>query len=237
MDLLAFGDTGWGDELGRAMLMTLAVALTAMALGLVIGALGATAKLAGAWPVRLAARLYTTIFRGIPELLIIYLFFFGSSGGAKWVLELFFDSVGYVEVDAFIIGALAVGLISGSYSTEIFRGAAIAVPRGQVEAGMAAGMSRGLILRRILAPQALRFALPGLGNVWQLTLKDTSLIMVTGLVELMRQSYVAAGSSREPFLFYIAAAAIYLGLTSVSGAGFRRAERWAGRGTQQGAGQ
>lgn len=180
MELLAFGDTGWGDEMGRAMLMTLAVALTSMALGLGLGALEATAKLAGSGPARLAATLYTT---------------------------------------------------------EIFRGAAIAVPRGQIGAGQASGMSRWLIFRRILAPQALRFALPGLGNVWQLTLKDTSLIMVTGLVELMRQSYVAAGSSREPFLFYLAAAAIYLGLTSVSAAGFRRAEVWANRGTGPGTGR
>jgi octopine/nopaline transport system permease protein len=94
-------------------------------------------------------------------------------------------------------------------------------------------MSRWLLRRRIMLPQVARFALPGLGNVWQFTLKDSALISVTGLVEIMRQAHIAAGSTREPFLFFTVAALLYLLLTSFSNAGFRRAEAWAGRGLRR----
>ena len=109
----------------------------------------------------------------------------------------------------------------------------LAVPKGQIEAAQAIGMPRALLFRRIMLPQVARFALPGLGNVWQLTLKDTSLISVTGLVEIMRQAHVAAGSTRQPFTFYLVAAGLYLLLTTFSNYGFRRAEAWAGRGVRR----
>jgi octopine/nopaline transport system permease protein len=231
MELLSFGDAGWGDEMLRATLMTLAVSVASVALGLVFGTLGAAAKLSVMPPLRWLAEGYTTIARGVPELLIIYLLFFGGSGAVMFVARLFgYD--GYIELNAFTIGTLAIGAISGAYSTEVIRGAVLAVPAGQIEAAKAIGMARGLMFRRILFPQVARYALPGLGNVWQFTLKDTALISVTGLVEIMRQAWIAAGSTRQPFTFYVVAAALYLVLTTFSNYGFQRAEDWANRGVR-----
>jgi octopine/nopaline transport system permease protein len=232
LDLLIWGDAGWGDEMARAAVMTLLVSLCALLLGIVIGSFGAAAKLSGIAPLRWIAEVYTTLVRGIPELLVIYLLFFGGSG-ALMVVAGMFGYDGYIEINAFTTGAVAIGLISGAYSTEVIRGAIQAVPKGQIEAAEALGMSRWLLRRRIMLPQVARFALPGLGNVWQFTLKDSALISVTGLVEIMRQAHIAAGSTREPFLFFTVAALLYLLLTSFSNAGFRRAEAWAGRGLRR----
>jgi octopine/nopaline transport system permease protein len=232
MELLSFGDAGWGDEMLRAALMTLAVSISSMLLGLLFGTLGAAAKLSAIPPLRWLAEGYTTIARGVPELLIIYLLFFGGNGAVMFVAGLF-GYHGYIELNAFTIGTFAIGAISGAYSTEVIRGAVLAVPAGQIEAAKAIGMARGLMFRRIMFPQVARYALPGLGNVWQFTLKDTALISVTGLVELMRQAHVAAGSTRQPFTFYLVAAALYLVLTTFSNYGFQRAEGWANRGVRR----
>jgi len=139
----------------------------------------------------------------------------------------------YIELPVFLIAAIAVGIISGAYSTEVLRGAFLAVPKGQIEASKSVGMNKFLIFRRILVPQVMRYALPGLGNVWQLTLKDTALIMVTGVVEIMRQAHVAAGSTYSPFTFYITAALLYLVLTSVSSRVLNSAESWANKGVRR----
>jgi octopine/nopaline transport system permease protein len=232
VELLSFGDHGWGDEMLRGALMTLAVSLSSMALGLIFGALGAAAKLSAIPPARWLAEGYTTVVRGIPELLVIYLLFFGGSGAVMLVARVF-GYGGYLELNAFTIGTFAVGIVSGAYSTEVIRGAVLAVPKGEIEAARAIGMHRWLLFRRIMLPQVARFALPGLGNVWQLTLKDTALISVTGLVEIMRQSHIAAGSTRQPFTFYLVAACLYLLLTTFSNYGFQRAEAWASRGVRR----
>jgi octopine/nopaline transport system permease protein len=232
LELLSLGDQGWGDEMLRGALMTLAVSLSSMALGLAFGTLGAAAKLSAVAPARWLAEGYTTVVRGVPELLVIYLLFFGGNGAVMFVAGIF-GYGGYIELNAFTIGTFAVGVVSGAYSTEVIRGAVLAVPRGQIEAAQAIGMGRLLLFRRIMLPQVARFALPGLGNVWQLTLKDTSLISVTGLVEIMRQAHIAAGSSRQPFTFYLVAAGLYLLLTTFSNYGFRRAEGWASRDVRQ----
>jgi octopine/nopaline transport system permease protein len=232
MELLSFGDAGWGDEMLRAAAMTLAVSIASMAVGLVFGTLGAAAKLSVIPPLRWLVEGYTTVARGVPELLIIYLLFFGGSGAVMFVARLFgYD--GYIELNAFTIGTVAIGAISGAYSTEVIRGAVLAVPAGQIEAAQAIGMPRALMFRRILFPQVARYALPGLGNVWQITLKDTALISVTALVEIMRQAHIAAGSTRQPFTFYLVAAVLYLGLTTFSNYGFQRAEGWASRGVRR----
>jgi octopine/nopaline transport system permease protein len=232
MELLSFGDAGWGDEMLRAALMTLAVSIASMAVGLVFGTLGAAAKLSVIPPLRWLAEGYTTIARGVPELLIIYLLFFGGSNAVMFVARLFgYD--GYIELNPFTIGTVAIGAISGAYSTEVIRGAVLAVPPGQIEAAKAIGMPRALMFRRILFPQVARYALPGLGNVWQITLKDTALISVTALVEIMRQAWIAAGSTRQPFTFYLVAAVLYLVLTTFSNYGFQRAEGWASRGVRR----
>lgn len=232
MELLSFGDRGWGDELALAAGMTLAVASCAFLLGLVFGSLGALAKQSGLRPLEIAADAYTTVMRGIPELLVIYLLFFGGSGALMFVARIF-GHTGYIEVNAFATGCVAIAVVNGAYSTEAIRGAVLAVPRGQIEAARAYGMTPWTLFRRVMAPQVLRYALPSLGNVWQLCLKETALISVTGLVEIMRQSTIGAGSTKQPFTFYACAAALYLALTTLSGMGFQRAERWAERGVRR----
>ncbi len=232
MELLSFGDKGWGDEMALATLMTLAVSVTAFCVGIVLGAFGAAAKLSRFRIVRLIADAYTTFFRGIPELLIIYLIFFGGSGFVMYLAKIF-GYHGYIEINAFVAGVAAIGLINGAFQTEVYRGAVMAVPAGQLEAARSMGMSNALMIRRILIPQVLRLALPGLGNVWLSALKETALISVTGLVEIMRQAHIASGSSQRPFLFFTVAACLFLFLTTFSGFGFRRAEGWASRGIRK----
>jgi len=215
MELLAFGDTGWGDELFRATIMTIAVAITAMLIGFSFAAIFTPLKLSKFKFLNLIANIYTTVIRGVPELLVIYLFFFGGSGAIMFVASMFGYNE-YIEINAFITGSFAIGIISGAYSTEVFRGAIQSIDKGQFEAAKVLGFSRFKQFYKIILPQMLRLAIPNLSNVWQITLKDTSLISVTGLVEIMRQSYVAAGSTRDPLFFYSFAAVLYLSLTFLS---------------------
>ena len=215
MELLAFGDTGWGDELFYATLMTIAVAITAMLIGFFFALIFTPLKLSKNKFLNLIANTYTTIIRGVPELLVIYLFFFGGSAAVMFVASIFGYGE-YIEINAFITGAFSIGIISGAYSTEVFRGAIQSIDKGQFEAANVLGLSKFDKFFKIVLPQTLRLALPNLSNVWQITLKDTSLIMVTGLVEIMRQSYVAAGSTRDPLFFYSCAAVLYLFLTFLS---------------------
>ena len=215
MELLAFGDTGWGDELFRATLMTIAVSITAMLIGFSFAAIFTPLKLSKFKSLNLIANIYTTVIRGVPELLVIYLFFFGGSGAIMFVASMFGYNE-YIEINAFVTGSFAIGIISGAYSTEVFRGAIQSIDKGQFEAANVLGLSKFGKFFKIILPQTLRLALPNLSNVWQITLKDTSLISVTGLVEIMRQSYVAAGSTRDPLFFYSFAAVLYLLLTFLS---------------------
>ncbi len=215
MELLAFGDTGWGDELFRATLMTIAVSITAMIIGFSFAAIFTPLKLSKYKSLNLIANIYTTVIRGVPELLVIYLFFFGGSGAIMFVASMFGYNE-YIEINAFITGSFAIGIISGAYSTEVFRGAIQSIDKGQFEAAKVLGFSKFKRFYKIILPQMLRLAIPNLSNVWQITLKDTSLISVTGLVEIMRQSYIAAGSTRDPLFFYSFAAVLYLLLTFIS---------------------
>ena len=215
MELLAFGDTGWGDELFYATLMTIAVAITAMLIGFFFALIFTPLKLSKNKFFNLIANTYTTIIRGVPELLVIYLFFFGGSAAVMFVASIFGYGE-YIEINAFITGAFSIGIISGAYSTEVFRGAIQSIDKGQFEAANVLGLGKFGKFFKVILPQTLRLALPNLSNVWQITLKDTSLISVTGLVEIMRQSYVAAGSTRDPLFFYSFAAVLYLLLTFLS---------------------
>jgi len=215
MELLAFGDTGWGDELFYATLMTIAVAITAMLIGFLFALIFTPLKLSRNRFLNLIANSYTTVIRGVPELLVIYLFFFGGSAAVMFVASIFGYGE-YIEINAFITGAFSIGIISGAYSTEVFRGAIQSIDKGQFEAANVLGLGKFGKFFKVILPQTLRLALPNLSNVWQITLKDTSLISVTGLVEIMRQSYVAAGSTRDPLFFYSFAAVLYLLLTFLS---------------------
>ena len=215
MELLAFGDTGWGDELFYATLMTIAVSITAMFIGFLFALIFTPLKLSKHKFLNFFANSYTTIIRGVPELLVIYLLFFGGTGAVMYVASIFGYNE-YIEINAFITGAFAIGIISGAYSTEVFRGAIQSIDKGQFEAAKVLGLSKFAQFFKIILPQTLRLAIPNLSNVWQITLKDTSLISVTGLVEIMRQSYIAAGSTRDPLFFYSFAAVLYLLLTFLS---------------------
>ena len=215
MDLLVFGKTGWGDELFIATLMTIAVSITAMLIGFLFALIFTPLKLSKNKFLNLIGNFYTTVIRGVPELLVIYLFFFGGSGAIMFVASMFGYNE-YIEINAFLTGSFAIGIISGAYSTEVFRGALQSIDKGQFEASKVLGFRKHIHFFKIIMPQMLRLAIPNLSNVWQITLKDTSLISVTGLVEIMRQSYIAAGSTRDPLLFYSFAAVLYLILTFLS---------------------
>jgi len=215
MDLLAFGKTGWGDELFIATLMTIAVSVTAMLIGFLFALIFTPLKLSKNKFLNLIGNFYTTVIRGVPELLVIYLFFFGGSGAIMFVASMFGYNE-YIEINAFLTGSFAIGIISGAYSTEVFRGALQSIDRGQYEASKVLGIKKNIQFLKVIMPQMLRLAIPNLSNVWQITLKDTSLISVTGLVEIMRQSYIAAGSTRDPLFFYSFAAVLYLLLTFLS---------------------
>lgn len=232
LSLLSWGDAGWGDELTRAACVSLSIALCSFILGIFFGSLFSAAKLSRFRILRLAGDVYTTVVRGVPELLIIFLVFFGGGSLLRYLANALFGFNGYIEPPVFLISVLCISVSAGAYATEVIRAAVKAVPKGQLEAAVAIGMSPWRCLFRILIPQAARFALPGLGNVWQFTLKDTSLVSVVGLVEIMRTAAMAAGSTKEPFTFYIAAFAIFLLLSSVSGMGFKKAEKLANRGVR-----
>ena len=195
--------------------MTLAVSITAMLIGFLFALIFTPLKLSKHKSLNLIGNFYTTVIRGVPELLVIYLFFFGGSGAIMFVASIFGYN-DYIEINAFMTGAFAIGIISGAYSTEVFRGAILSIDKGQFEASKVLGIKKHIQFYKVVLPQMLRLAIPNLSNVWQITLKDTSLISVTGLVEIMRQSYIAAGSTRDPLFFYSFAAVLYLLLTYFS---------------------
>jgi len=230
--LMGFGEEGWAAALLRAALMTLALAGTGYLIGGVLGVLLAWAKLAGGRVLCGFAGTYTTVLRGIPDLLVIYLFYFGGSLALTWVFGLF-GGEGFVDLPGFLAGAAAVGVVSAAQHTEVYRGAFRAVSPGEIEAGRAIGMGRGTLFRRIILPLTARYALPGMGNVWQITLKESALVSVTGVVELVRQAQIGAGATRQPFFFFLAAAVLFLLITFFSGIVLNRAERHFGRGLRR----
>jgi octopine/nopaline transport system permease protein len=212
LTLLGFGSEGWGASLLTAAAVTVAVAFCGFAVGGVIGSLVAWARIRGGRGLRALADTYTTVLRGIPDLLVIYLFYFGGSMLLTWIGGLFGPG-GFIDVPPFAAGAAAIGVVSAAYQAEVYRGAFRALARGEIEAGRSVGMSNLLLFRRIIAPQVIRHALPGIGNIWQMVLKESALISVTGLVEVLRQSQIAAGSTQRPFEFYSAAGVIFLLIT------------------------
>ena len=212
---LVFGDAGWGDEFFIATLMTLLVSILSMGLGLFLAIITVWAKIIQNRVTRFIANFYTTVIRGIPELLVIYLIFFGGNAVVMKIAKVFGYNK-YIELNALTIATIAIAIISATYSSEVLRASYLAISKGQIEAARSLGMNKFSIFFKVISPQVIRHALPGIGNVWQITLKDTSLISVTGLVEIMRQSYIAAGSTRDPLFFYSFAAVLYLLLTFVS---------------------
>ncbi|WP_292444609.1 ABC transporter permease subunit [Mesorhizobium sp.] len=213
-----------GGPLLRAGAITLAAAVCGFLLGSLLGICGAGLKLSRSAFLHFVGQFYTTVFRGVPEILVVYLFYFGGSVVLTKVMNTGGFS-GFYSLPSLVIGVIAIGVVSGAYQTEAFRSAYLRLDRGQIEAGASCGMSNFLLLRRIIAPQTLRFALPALGNVWQSALKETSLLSVIGLVELLRQAGTAAGSTRQPLLFYATAAVMFLIIGRLTGLVLSRTER------------
>lgn len=219
---------GFGPALLAGTWMTIRLALAALALGLVLGLAGALAKTSSNPLLRWLGGTYSTIVRGVPELLWVLLIYFGTVGLVRLVGEW----IGQPELalNAFAAGTIALGLCFGAYATEVFRGALLAIPRGHREAGLALGLSQPRIFWRLVLPQMWRLALPGLGNLFMILMKDTALVSVIGLEEIMRRSQIAVTASKEPFTFFLVAAFIYLCLTIVAMIGMHFLEKRAGRG-------
>lgn len=225
---LSFSDGGWGWNLLRGLAATLQIALGAFALGLIIGLFGALGKLNGSVITRWLLEIYTTIIRAVPELVLILLLYYAGTGLINQLLE----SFGYrpIDISGLAAGIAVLGIVQGAYATEVIRGAMLAVPRGQLEAATAFGMSRWTALRRITLPAMLPFALPGLSNLWLIVIKDTALLAVVGFSELALTTRQAAGSTRAWFMFFLVAAAMYLCVTLLSNQVFRLLEKRARRG-------
>ncbi len=195
--------------------VTLSLALVSMAMAMALGLVGALAKLSKWRVARGIANVYTTLIRGIPDLVLMLLLFFGGQVAVNAIaISLGHDE--YVDMDPYVTGVLVIGFIFGAYLTEAFRGAFLAVPPGQREAGLAYGMTPWQIAWRITFPQMFRHALPGLSNNWLVLIKSTAIVSVIGLSDLMTRGAQAAGTTREPFSFYLAVALIYLVFTSAS---------------------
>lgn len=224
---------GFGDQLLLGAVVTLELALSSLVVGLILGLLGASAKLSSIKILQWIANGYTTIIRGVPELLTVLIIYFGATSVLMAIASLFgYDE--YIEVGAFAAGVTALGLTFGAYATEVFRGALQSIPKGQHEAATVLGMSSMRKFHRIILPQVWRIALPGLGNLFLVLLKDTALVSVVGLEDIMRKANVAVSSTKEPFLFYLVAAFMYLGLTIVSMVLVSYMEKRANRGLTRG---
>jgi His/Glu/Gln/Arg/opine family amino acid ABC transporter permease subunit len=213
--------------------ITLAVGVCALVLAILMGLLGAWAKLGHLRAARTAANTYTVVVRGAPELVLIILVYYGITILLQRLIQAVTGDEVLVDINPFVAGVLTLGVIYGAFATEVFRGAILAVPKGQIEAAKACGMSRALLVRRVLLPQVWRYALPGLGNLWLVLIKATALMSVIQLPELMRMSDIAARAVRLPFTFYFIASLFYLVITILSMLAQQRAERWASRGVRR----
>ena len=208
--------------LGGAVL-TLELALLSLLFALVAGLAGASAKLSRSAPLRWLATTYTTVVRGVPDLVMMLLVFYGGQMLVNQVTE--YLDVGYFDLNPMVAGVLTIGFIFGAYFAETFRGAFLAVPSGQLEAGGAYGMTRWQVFTRILFPQMLRHALPGLGNNWLVLLKSTAIVSMIGLSDMTWLADQAGRTTREPFLFYLLVCALYLVMTTASSWLLGRLER------------
>lgn len=227
-DLLAFSPPGWGGNLLRGLLNSVQIAVGAYALGLLIGTAGAYGKLYGGPVLRDLLGVYTTVVRAVPELVLILLLYYAGTDLLNRALE----AAGYARVDisGLVAGIGVLGFVQGAYSTEVLRGAILAVPQGQIEAARAYGMPPLLLLRRITLPGMLPFAIPGLANLWLIATKDTALLAVVGFNELTQETRQAAGSTKAYFTFFLTAGVLYFMLTLVSNLVIGRVERWSRRG-------
>lgn len=226
--LLALNSPGWGGALLAGFWRSIQLAAGGYALGIVIGILGAVAKLYGGRVSRDLAEIYTMTIRAVPELVLMLIFYYAGTDLLNRLMGLF--GAGGVDVNGLAAGILVIGLVQGGYTTEVIRAAILAVPRGQIEAAHSFGMSPMRVMRRITLPAMLPHAIPGMANLWMIATKDTALLAVIGFSELTLVTKQAAAATREYFLFFIAAGLLYLILTLGSNVVLRLFERHARRG-------
>jgi arginine/ornithine transport system permease protein len=206
---------GYGPSILQGTILTIELCLVSLVIAMLLGIITALGKLSGSRGLNLAATAYTTIVRGIPDLVLMLLIFFGG----QVVINQLGPMVGYeeyIDINPFVAGVGTIGFIFGAYMAETFRGAILSVPRGQLEAGYSYGMSRFQVFARILMPQMVRHAIPGFGNNWLVLMKTTALVSIIGLNDMVRMAALAAGATRMPFTFYLVVAMNYLILTSIS---------------------
>lgn len=194
---------------------TMALAVCSLLIATVLGLAGALMKLSRSNFLKGFATVYTTLIRGVPDLVLMLLIFYGGQLAVN-ELSTRMGIKEVVDINPFIAGVATIGFIFGAYLTETFRGAMMSVPLGQREAGIAYGMTSSQVFTRITLPQMVRFALPGFTNNWLVLVKSTALVSIIGLSDMMNRAGLAAGSTREPFTFYLAVAALYLVITTVS---------------------
>lgn len=224
LTLLSFGPDGWGDSIAYGVFVTVSLALATLPVGLTIGFLVSLAKQSHEPSMRIAGNVYTTIFRGLPELLTLFLVFYGAQTGIQQVVRLI-NPTATVEINSFVAGMIALGVVFSSYASEVFLSAFRAIPQGQYEGGYSIGLSSGQTMRLVILPQLVRIALPGLANLWLILLKDTALVSAIGLSDILRQSSIAARVTKEAFLFFSVACLIYLVLAIISSFGINAIER------------
>ncbi len=207
----------------EGMLLTIELALLSLVFALILGLLGATAKLSGHRVAKIIAGTYTTLIRGVPDIVLMFIIFFGGQLAVNAVGDAL--DLDYIEISEFTAGVVTIGFIFGAYMTETFRGAILAVPRGEIEAGYAYGMTPIQVFLRITFPACIRHALPGFGNNWLVLAKTTALVSVIGLEDMVFRATQAGGASRQPFTFYMVVAVLYLLITAVSDVGLRWLDR------------
>jgi arginine/ornithine transport system permease protein len=205
---------GYGPSIAEGALLTIEVGLLSLLIAMLLGMVAALGKLSKSKVAQTVAAIYTTIIRGIPDLVLMLLIFYGGQELINYIGgRLEWD---YIDINPFIAGTITIGFIFGAYMTETFRGAILAVPPGQMEAGRAYGMSGGQVFRRILLPQMIRHAIPAFGNNWLVLLKTTALVSIIGLDDMVRKANLAAGATKLPFTFYCIVALWFLAFTTVS---------------------
>jgi polar amino acid transport system permease protein len=230
LGLFSFGPNGWGDELASGALLTLQLAIATVPFGLIVGFLVALARRSESRLARGAGNVFATVFRGLPELLTIFIVYYGGQLLLQQIVALFSDA--QVTISSFLAGVVALGLVFSAYASEVFLGAFRGIPQGQYDAAHALGLQRFPMVYRVILPQFARLALPGIANLWLNLLKDTALVSVIALNDLMRQTYVAVGATKQPFTFYLAACLIYLAMSIASSFGIGAIERWSERGAR-----
>ncbi|MCQ0092440.1 ABC transporter permease [Roseovarius sp. M141] len=215
LTLLSYGDSGWGDELLLGLGVTLALALATFPIAVVLSFAVCWAKVSPYRPVRIAAQIHTTVFKTLPEILTLLILYYQSQALINWATDWIAPGA-RLSVSPFLAGLIALSLVISAYGSEVVRAALNAIGKGQTEAAQSLGLSPCQTFRLVILPQMWRHAIPGFGNLWVILLKDTSLVSIIALSDLVHIATLAINTTREPFFFYLVIGAIYIALVAVS---------------------